>query len=254
MFIPVLTLDDVISNDFYKKQKKLIDDAFKNSDTKAIAVIINSPGGSPVQSELIYKRIRSLAKEKDVRILTFIEDVGASGGYMVALVGDEIYASACSIVGSIGVISSGFGLHEFIKRHGIERRVYAQGENKGLLDPFLPQREEDVEILNAVGKDVHTEFINLVKERRGDKLVCSPADLFTGKIWSGRKAAEIGLIDGIGDIHSVLESKYGKNIELKYITESKTLLGALRSGLGIIWSFVNYIQMYAGVGISMLMP
>jgi signal peptide peptidase SppA len=234
--IPVITINDVISASdgaSFKKVNKLIESAFKIPNIKTLAIIINSPGGSPVQSELIYKRIRFLADENDVEVITFIQDIGASGGYYLALAGDTIYASNSSIVGSIGVVSSGFGFQELIKNYGVERRVYTQGENKALLDPFLPQRDSDVEILTDISKDIHNEFIDLVKSRRGANLNIEEVGLFSGKIWSGKRAKEIGLIDEIGDIHSVLHKKYGKNMKLKYISEPKSLLSSLKSIIGI---------------------
>ncbi len=257
--VPVLTLNGVISDSgslAFKKQCKLIEQAFKVPHIKTIALVINSPGGSPVQSELIYKRIRALATENEVEVLTFIEDVGASGGYYLALAGDTIYASSSSIVGSIGVVASGFGLHDFIGRHGVERRIYAQGKNKAILDPFLPQKEDDIAILNDISKDVHQAFIDVVLERRGIKFDQSDPDLFSGKIWSGKKAREIGLIDAIGDIHSVLHTKYGKNVELKYITEPKTLMSSLRKAIGLdtlASSIVETAMSRLGVRTQMLM-
>ena len=234
--IPVLTFNGIISDGSslsFKKQCKLIETAFKTPFIKTLAVVINSPGGSPVQSELIFKRVRALAEENEVQILVFIQDVAASGGYYLALCGDDIYASNSSIVGSIGVISSGFGFHELIKKHGIERRIYAQGQNKAMLDPFLPQKDSDVDILNDISKDIHDEFIEFVKTRRSPKLNLDEPDLCSGKVWSGKKAKELGLVDGIGDIHSVLHKKYGKNFELKYITEPKSFLSSIRKAIGI---------------------
>lgn len=230
LVIPVVSLRGVISSSSklsFKTTYKLLEKAFEMPFIKTVAIVINSPGGSPVQSELIYKYIRRLAKENEVEVITFVEDCAASGGYYLACAGDEIYASNSSILGSIGVISSGFGFTELIKKHGIERRVYAQGENKAVLDPFLPERDADIEILNDVGKDIHQEFIEHVKERRGSKLDMADTTLFTGKFWSGKKAKELGLIDGVGDMYSVLEKKHGENIKLRYITENKSFFSML---------------------------
>lgn len=234
--IPVISLSGVISAGSklsFKETKKLIDKAFDVSCIKVVAININSPGGSPVQSELIFKYIRRLAKEKDVEVLSFVEDCAASGGYYLACAGDEIYASSSSIVGSIGVICSGFGFQDLINKVGVERRIYTQGQNKAILDPFLPQKQSDIDILNDVAKDIHQEFIRHVQERRAGKLDINDGTIFTGKFWSGKKAKEIGLIDNIGDIHSVLEDKYGKNIKLKYITQSKSLFGSLKDMMNL---------------------
>lgn len=234
--VPVITFNGTIANNSnlsFKKQNEIIESAFKVYNVKTIAVIINSPGGSPVQSELIFKRVRSLAKEKNVEILVFIEDCAASGGYYLSLVGDKIYASNSSIIGSIGVVSSGFGFHELIKKYGIERRIYTQGENKSILDPFLPRREKDIEIINSISSDIHDEFINIVKERRGDALDITTDGLFSGKVWSGKKAKEIGLIDDIGDLYSVLHEKYGDKYEIKHINEPVSFASSIRSLFGL---------------------
>ncbi|MCB2111807.1 MAG: S49 family peptidase, partial [Rhodobacteraceae bacterium] len=170
---------------------------------KAVALLINSPGGSPVQSAQLAGLIRTFAQDKKVPVLSFAEDVAASGGYWLALAGDEIYADPMSIVGSIGVISAGFGAHELLAKIGIERRVYAQGDNKGLLDPFKPEDPKDVEKLKAIQADIHTQFINFVKDRRALKLNADDDTLFNGDIWTGTRAKELGLIDGLGTLRSV---------------------------------------------------
>jgi signal peptide peptidase SppA len=245
--IPVISLNGVISSTSklsFKETKKLIDKAFEIPFISTVAIIINSPGGSPVQSELIYTYIRHLAKEKNIEVLTFVEDCAASGGYYLACAGDKIYASNSSIIGSIGVISSGFGFSELIKKIGVERRIYTQGENKAILDPFLPEKPSDIEILNSVGKDIHEQFINHVKERRGSKLDLSDDTLFTGKFWSGKKAKELGLIDDISDIYSVLESNYGKNIDLKFISENRGLFGSLRNMMSLEMITKNIIDSF----------
>src|SRR5262245_45772306 len=179
-----------------------IEKAFSLSKLPTVAVSINSPGGSPVQSHLIFSRIRQLAAEKEKRVYVFCEDVAASGGYFLALAGDEIYADPSSIVGSIGVISAGFGLDKLIDRFGIERRVHTAGKDKGALDPFRPERPEDVALLKAPQRDVHEVFMNVVKERRAGKLNGSEDDLFSGSFWSAPRAHELGLIDGITDLRS----------------------------------------------------
>ncbi|MCB2109176.1 MAG: S49 family peptidase [Rhodobacteraceae bacterium] len=179
---------------------------------KAVALLINSPGGSPVQSAQLAGLIRTFAQDKKVPVLSFAEDVAASGGYWLALAGDEIYADPMSIVGSIGVISAGFGAHELLAKIGIERRVYAQGDNKGLLDPFKPEDPKDVEKLKAIQADIHTQFINFVKDRRALKLNADDDTLFNGDIWTGTRAKELGLIDGLGTLRSVCRRKYGQNV------------------------------------------
>src|SRR5262247_284636 len=178
-----------------------IEKAFSLSKLPTVAVVINSPGGSPVQSHLIFSRIRQLAAEKDKRVYVFCEDIAASGGYFLALAGDEIYADPSSIVGSIGVISAGFGLDKFIDRFGIQRRVHASGKDKGALDPFQAERPEDVARLKELQRNVHEVFIGIVKERRAGKLTGPEEELFSGTFWSAAKALEYGLIDGLAALH-----------------------------------------------------
>ncbi|KQU66805.1 peptidase S49 [Aminobacter sp. DSM 101952] len=196
----------------------------------AVAISINSPGGSPVQSRLIYKRIRDLAAEKNKKVLVFVEDVAASGGYMIAIAGDEIIADPSSIVGSIGVVSASFGFTDLIKKIGVERRVYTAGENKATLDPFQPEKKEDIERLKKLQLEVHETFIDMVKDRRRGKLKDDP-DLFTGLFWSGKKGLELGLVDSLGDMRTVLRDRYGAKAELKLITAPRGLFGR-RLGLG----------------------
>src|SRR5690606_27753534 len=164
----------------------------------AVAISINSPGGSPVQSRLIYKRIRDLAEEKQRKVLVYVEDVAASGGYMIACAGDEIIIDPSSIVGSIGVVSAGFGFQEMIRKIGVERRVHPSGRNKAILDPFQPEKEDDIAHLKELQQHIHTVFIDLVKSRRGARLADND-DLFTGLFWVGEKARELGLADSLGD-------------------------------------------------------
>ena len=210
-----------------------IEKAFSLSKLPTVAVLINSPGGSPVQSNLIFKRIRQLAEEKSKRVYVFCEDVAASGGYFLAIAGDEIYADPSSIVGSIGVISSSFGFVEAIEKLGIERRVYTAGLNKSTLDPFMPEKPEDVARLKALQLDVHDVFIGLVKERRLGKLKAPDAELFSGAFWTGAKAMEFGLIDGIADVRSKMQELHGVKVRLKVVEPEKPgLLGRFRKFSG----------------------
>jgi len=203
--------------------------AFRMSKTPSVAIVINSPGGSPVQSSLIYKRIRQLADEKKKKVHVFCEDVAASGGYYLAVAGDEIYADASSIVGSIGVISAGFGLDKAIAKLGIDRRVYTAGESKGSLDPFSPEKADDIARLKAIQRDVHDVFIGVVKERRGAKVKGPDGELFSGAFWSGPKALELGLIDGISDVRTRMRELYGEKVALKVVQLSPGgLLARLR--------------------------
>jgi signal peptide peptidase SppA len=206
-----------------------IDKAFSMRGAKAVAIQINSPGGSAVQSMLIYNRIRSLAAEKGLKVYVFAEDVAASGGYLLALAGDEIYADPSSIVGSIGVITATFGLNELIAKIGVERRVYTAGKSKDTLDPFLPEKPEDVERIKSLQRDVHASFIDLVKARRGAKIANADEDLFTGEFWSGKKALEMGLIDGLSDVRSKMRSVFGEDVRLKLVMPSTSWLRRKRS-------------------------
>lgn len=203
----------------------LIEKAFA-LDAPAIAISINSPGGSPVQSRLIYKRIRDLAAEKNRRVLVFVEDVAASGGYMIALAGDEIIADPSSIVGSIGVVSASFGFPELLKKIGVERRVHTAGQNKSVLDPFKPEKKEDVARLKSLQLEIHDTFIEMVKARRGAKLKDEP-DLFTGLFWTGKTGLELGLVDALGDMRSVLKQRYGAKTRLKLISAQRGLLSRI---------------------------
>src|SRR5262245_32636743 len=206
-----------------------IERAFSASKLPTVALVINSPGGSPVQSHLIFSRIRQLAREKQKRVYVFCEDVAASGGYFLALAGDEIYADPSSIIGSIGVISAGFGLDKFIERFGIERRVHTAGKEKSILDPFQPERPEDVARLKDLQRDVHEVFIGIVKERRAAKLTGDDDTLFNGAFWSAGKAQELGLIDGIADLRSKMQQIHGEKVRLRVVpTEKGGLLSRLR--------------------------
>lgn len=192
-----------------------LESAFEFDDAKAVALLINSPGGSPAQSHMMYKRIRALAAERKRPVFAFVEDVGASGGYMLACAADEIFADPTSIVGSIGVVSAGFGFTGLIEKLGVERRVYTAGTSKAMLDSFSPERADDVARLRELQADVHEVFIDLVKTSRGDKLKGADADLFNGAFWTGRKAHELGLIDGVGDVRSVMRQRFGDEVVLK---------------------------------------
>ena len=203
--------------------------AFKMSRTPAVAVVVNSPGGSPVQSNLIFRRLRQLGEEKGKKVYVFCEDVAASGGYYVAVAGDEIYADASSIIGSIGVISASFGFDKAIERLGVKRRVYAAGENKGSLDPFLPEKADDVERLKALQRDVHDVFIGIVKERRAGKLKGPDGELFSGAFWSAARALDFGLIDGISDVRTKMREVFGDKVRLKAVPiERAGLLAQLK--------------------------
>ena len=192
----------------------VIEKAFSRGKPAAIALEINSPGGSPVQSSLIAARIRRLAEEKDIPVIAFVEDVAASGGYWLAAVADEIYADPSSVVGSIGVISAGFGAHELLARQGVERRVYTAGKSKSMLDPFREEKPEDVERLKGLLNDIHVNFIDYVTERRGAKLDVE-TELFTGEVWLGKRAVELGLIDGIGHLKPMLKERFGKKVKFR---------------------------------------
>jgi signal peptide peptidase SppA len=206
--------------------------AFARKDISAVALIINSPGGSAVQSALIYARIRALSEEKKVPVFVFCEDVAASGGYWLACAGDEIYADSSSIIGSIGVISAGFGFVEAIRKLGIERRVHTAGESKAVLDPFQPEKPEDVGRLKLLQQDVHENFKTLVRTRRQGKLRGDEAELFSGAFWSGRQALELGLVDGIGHLRDVMQARFGEKTEFKMIARPRAW-GLPRLGFGI---------------------
>jgi signal peptide peptidase SppA len=206
-----------------------IEKAFDMSKCPAVAIVVNSPGGSAVQSNLIFRRIRQLAEEKKKTVYTFCEDVAASGGYYLAVAGDEIYADASSIVGSIGVIFSGFGFVKAIEKLGIERRVYTAGIAKDALDPFRPERPEEVEQIKSVQRDVHDVFIGIVKERRAGRLRGTDSDMFSGAFWSAPKAMELGLVDGISDVRTKMRELYGDKVRLKVVPlEKGGLLSRLR--------------------------
>src|SRR5215813_8884017 len=205
--------------------------AFKMRGTQAVALLINSPGGSPVQSHLIYRRIRQLAAEKARPVIAFAEDVAASGGYMVACAADEIYCDSSSIVGSIGVVGGSFGFPKLMDKLGVERRLYVSGEHKAMLDPFLPENPQDVERLKALQQDIHEEFIALVKRSRGARLKGPEKTLFSGEYWTGGKATELGLADGIGDLRATLRARFGDEVVTPLIAPARGWFGRVQPGV-----------------------
>jgi signal peptide peptidase SppA len=196
-----------------------------------VAIIVNSPGGSPVQSRLISKRIRDLAREHDKHVLVFVEDAAASGGYFIATAGDEIIADPSSVVGSIGVIFASFGFPEALGKLGVERRVHTAGKNKSTLDPFLPEKPEDVERIKQMELDVHQVFIDWVKSRRAGKLKAPDEQLFTGEFWSGVRGLELGLVDALGDLHETLRARFGEDVSTRVIQPRRGLLRLPSFGL-----------------------
>ena len=222
-----------------KDMNKLIEKTFEIDRLDSVCLVINSPGGSPVQSELIASRIINLAKKKDIKIFGFVEDVAASGGYWLACAADEIYASQSSIIGSIGVVSSGFGFHEAIKKLGIERRVHTEGKTKSVLDPFKPSKESDVKIIKKIQKEIHQHFIDTVKERRAGRLTQDDDILFNGEFWSGQIALDYGLIDGINDLYSFIQKRYGDKVKIEYIEHKQSWFKKRLGMAGIMKEFSN---------------
>jgi serine protease SohB len=208
--------------------------AFNTRHARAVALIINSPGGSPSQSHLIFQRIRQLAVEKQIPVLAFVEDIGASGGYMLACAGDEIICNEFSIVGSIGVVGASFGFPKLMEKVGIDRRLYTSGDRKAMLDPFLPEKPEDVKRIKAIQQNIHEHFIALVKERRGSKLNGSDKMLFSGEFWTAEKAIELGLADSIGDLRSILRTRYGDKVHTPLISAERSLFGRRLPGVGFV--------------------
>jgi signal peptide peptidase SppA len=206
---------------------KTLERAFAVKNAKAVALVINSPGGSPVQSRQIYLRIRQLAQEKKLPVLVFVEDVAASGGYMIACAADEIFCDPSSILGSIGVVGGSFGFTELIKKIGVERRLYTAGEHKATLDPFLPENPDDVARLKALQREIHATFISMVKQSRGAKLKGTDDLLFTGEYWAGERSVALGLADAIGDLRSTLRARFGDKVRTPVIAPSSGLLSGL---------------------------
>lgn len=226
--VAVIRLDGIIGKGGQMKSgitiatlNKQIERAFEVEKLAAVCLCINSPGGAPAQAELVAKRIIELSKAKDIPVISFVEDVAASGGYWLACAGDEIYATKSSIIGSIGVISSGFGFHQAIEKIGVERRVYTEGKNKSILDPFLPAKSDDVALLKKLQKNIHEHFVDYVKQRRGRMLTQDDSILFNGEFWTGQIAVDYGLIDGIDDMYSYFKKNIGDDVKFEYI-EQKT--------------------------------
>lgn len=227
--VPVLRLAGVIGEGGRLRQGGInladlaesIDRAFEDDKIEAVALIVNSPGGSPVQSDLIAKRIRLMAAEKNKPVLAFCEDAAASGGYWLACAADEIYAADASVIGSIGVISAGFGFTDLIEKIGVQRRVYTAGEAKSQLDPFQPENDGDIKRLKALQKNIHRQFTTWIKERRSDKLKASDKKLFSGEFWTGQQALDLGLVDGLGEIRTICREKYGETVQLRLVTPRK---------------------------------
>ncbi|HJQ58935.1 MAG TPA: S49 family peptidase, partial [Vineibacter sp.] len=237
--VPVVRLSGVIAaREAFGRSLSLVsvaarlERAFKLRGAKAVALLVNSPGGSPVQSALIGRRIRLLAEEAELPVHVFVEDVAASGGYWLACAGDDIHADAASIVGSIGVLSAGFGFQRLLERWGVERRVHTAGATKAQLDPFRPEDPEDVARLRRLQDDIHADFKAWVRERRGVRLKGDDATLFEGEFWTGRRALELGLIDGIGHLRDVLRARYGEKVQTPLVGERRSF-NPLRRLLGM---------------------
>jgi signal peptide peptidase SppA len=235
--VPVIQLSGVIGQTGSAKRglslsalSTPLDHAFRMGRVKAVALAINSPGGSPVQSALIAKRIRALSDEKEIPVYAFCEDVAASGGYWLACAADEIYADGASIVGSIGVVSASFGFPALLDRIGVERRVHTAGDKKAMLDPFRPEDPKDVKHLKEIQKDLHEQFSAYVRERRAQRLSANEKILFSGEFWTGRKALEMGVVDGIGDLRSVMREKLGENVRFRVMAQPR---GWLQRKLGV---------------------
>jgi len=204
---------------------RTLDRVFAIGNASAVALAINSPGGSPAQSHLIFRRIRELAREKNRHVIAFIEDAAASGGYMLACAADEIIADPNSIVGSIGVVGGSFGFDKLLKKIGVERRLYTSGEHKAMLDPFLPEDPEDVARLKRLQREIHNDFISVVKSRRGGKLNGADDSLFSGEFWTGRQGLELGLVDAIGELRSTLRERFGDKVVTPLVSADRGLFG-----------------------------
>jgi len=205
--------------------------AFRMAQARAVALLINSPGGSPVQSHLIYRRIRQLAAENNRPVIAFAEDVAASGGYMIACAADEIFCDPSSIIGSIGVVGGSFGFAKLLEKLGIERRLYTSGEHKAMLDPFLPEKPDDVDRLKTVQREIHEGFIELVKRSRCARLKGPEKTLFSGEYWTGTKALALGLADAIGDLRSTLRTRFGEDVYTPLISPTRGWLGRVQPGV-----------------------
>jgi serine protease SohB len=226
---------------------RALDRAFSMRHAKAVALLINSPGGSPVQSHLIYRRIRQLAEEKSLPVIAFVEDVGASGGYMIACAADEIICDTSSMVGSIGVVGGSFGFDKLLEKVGVERRLYTSGERKAMLDPFLPEKPEDVKRLKQIQNEIHQAFIALVKERRGPRLEGPEKTLFSGEYWTGATAIELGIADAIGDVRSTLRERYGEEVSTPLVAPERGFFGRRLRGVELteldpVWSRAGWAE------------
>jgi signal peptide peptidase SppA len=240
--VPVVRLSGVIASGGLLGSRSLsietvaplLKRAFETRGAKAVALSLNSPGGSPVQSALIAQRIRLHAAEKGLPVIAFVEDVAASGGYWLACAADEIIADPSSIVGSIGVISAGFGFQDLIARIGVERRVHTSGENKSMLDPFRPEQPDDVERLKRLQAEIHDGFKDWVRQRRGKLLKGDESMLFSGEFWTARRGIEFGLVDGFGELRATLQTRYGEKVQLPVIGPRRRLLSrlGLQTGTG----------------------
>ncbi|SNB60760.1 signal peptide peptidase SppA [Arboricoccus pini] len=212
--------------------EKTLEEAFADKKAPIVLLLVNSPGGSPVQSSLIASRIRGLAESKNKHVIAIVEDVAASGGYWLATAADEIFVDPSSLLGSIGVISAGFGFTEAIAKIGIERRVHTAGQNKALLDPFRPEQPEDLLLLSEIQSDIHAAFKEQVVHRRAGRLRLEEKGLFEGKVWTGRRAVEIGLADGIATAHELIRQRFGKKARIRVIQEKRSWLARrLRFGV-----------------------
>lgn len=238
--VGVLRLDGIIGTSRFRRggitlagYERVIAKLFAARNLKAVALLINSPGGSPVQSSLVARRIRDRAEENEVPVIAFCEDMAASGGYWLACAGDEIFADPSSLVGSVGVIYSGFGFSDLLERYGIERRLHTIGERKGMLDPFSDERPEDVERLRELHESVFDSFRDYVRERRKGRLKAPENELFTGDIWTGRQALEIGLVDGLGEMRSEMRRRFGERVRFHRVGVRPGFLARLRGGLRI---------------------
>src|SRR5262245_12268524 len=238
--VPVVRLAGVIggstplrSGRMLASSARQLERAFSVRRARAVALLINSPGGSPVQSHLIFLRIRSLAAEKKLPVIAFADHVAASGGYSVACAADEIFCDPSSIVGSIGVLGGTFGFPGLMDKLGVERRLYTSGERKAMLDPFLPEKADDVERLKLIQREIHDDFIALCEERRGTRRTGRESDLCSGEYWTGRTAVELGLADAIGELRAVLRERFGDKVITPVIAPERSLLGRLRPGVGL---------------------
>lgn len=238
--IPVVRLQGAISSELKPGRLNIasvapmLRKAFAIKKAPVVAIVVNSPGGSPVQSRLIATHIRQLAAEHEKKVIVFVEDAAASGGYFIATAGDEIIADPSSLVGSIGVIFAGFGFVEALEKLGVTRRLYTAGKNKSTLDPFLPEKPEDIERIKRMELDIHEVFIDYVKSRRGSKIALSDDEVFTGEFWSAKRGLEMGLVDGLGDLHGTLRERYGKDFRIKPISQKKGWLQLPGFGLSAV--------------------